>query len=97
MVASANIGPVPHTIQWALDCGAPALSPLESTGKATCRIEAIPREINALLDIDITAKAIVTARQAFAAQHPEAFPTSLTTYHLLDFDDKDITAWIGLR
>jgi hypothetical protein len=50
-------------------------------------------EINALRSNDTAARIIITSRQAFAAQHPDAIPTGLTTYHLLDFDDKDVTAY----
>ncbi len=53
---------------------------------------ALSLELNNLLSTDAAARLILTSRQAFAAQHPDAFPTSLTTYHLLDFDDEDIEA-----
>src|ERR1035437_8723554 len=53
---------------------------------------ALPRELNNLFTADATARLILTSRQAFAAQHPDAFPAGLTTYHLLDFDDEDIKA-----
>ncbi|MBL8231107.1 MAG: hypothetical protein JNL98_21625 [Bryobacterales bacterium] len=53
---------------------------------------AIPPDINRLLTNDGNARIILTSRQAFAAQHPEAFPPGITTFHLLDFDDQDIGA-----
>jgi DNA polymerase III delta prime subunit len=53
---------------------------------------ALHQELNQLLRTDASARLILTSRQAFAAQHPDAFPAGLTTYHLLDFDDDDINA-----
>lgn len=53
---------------------------------------ALPAEINNLVLSDTIAKVVLTSRQAFSAQHTEAFPTGLSTYHLLDFDDDDIRA-----
>ena len=52
----------------------------------------LPGELNDLLTTDNNARLILTARQAFAAQHADALPTGTTTYHLLDFDDEDIKA-----
>ena len=49
-------------------------------------------DIQTLLTTDITARIICTARQAFYAQHPEAFPDGLAVFHLLDFDNNDIRA-----
>jgi hypothetical protein len=49
-------------------------------------------DIHALVTADVTAKIICTARQAFYAQHPEAFLDGLSVFHLLDFDDDDIRA-----
>ena len=54
--------------------------------------EALPREINDLLTADASARIVLTSRQAFYAQHPDAFPEGLAAYHLLDFDDADIRA-----
>ena len=48
--------------------------------------------VHDLLSTDRTGKIICTARQAFYAQHPEAFPNGLSAFHLLDFDDNDIRA-----
>jgi hypothetical protein len=53
---------------------------------------ALTRDINDLLAADTSAKIVLTARQAFFAQHPEASPPGLTAYHLLDFDNEDIRA-----
>ncbi len=58
--------------------------------------EALRLQLHDLLTTDVTAKIVLTARQAFHAQHPEAFLDGLTAYHLLDFDDNETlapTAW----
>jgi hypothetical protein len=49
-------------------------------------------DVQALLTAEVTAKIICTARQAFYAQHPEAFPEGMSVFHLLDFDSNDIRA-----
>jgi hypothetical protein len=49
-------------------------------------------DIQTLLSNDGTARFICTARQAFYAQHHDAFPEGLAVFHLLDFDDNDIRA-----
>lgn len=64
-------------------------------------VDEIPREHRATFQQDIRdliandkyARLVLTSRQAFAAQHPDALPSELTTFHLLDFDDDDITAY----
>lgn len=64
-------------------------------------VDEIPREHRATFHQDIrdliandkNARVVLTSRQAFAAQHPDALPTGLTTFHLLDFDDNDIKAY----
>jgi hypothetical protein len=60
---------------------------------SNCRAT-LQRELKELLANDTTASVVLTCRQAFAAQHPEAFPPGLTTYHILDFDDENIDAYI---
>lgn len=59
--------------------------------------DALRRELNDLLTTETTAKVVLTSRQAFHVQHPEAFPDGLTIYHLLDFDDNDIRAYAAHR
>ena len=54
--------------------------------------QALRTDIQALLTADVTAKIICTARQAFYAQHPEAFSEGMSVFHLLDFDSNDIRA-----
>jgi predicted NACHT family NTPase len=49
-------------------------------------------DIQRLMSNDGTARIICTARQAFYAQHHEAFPDGVAVFHLLDFDDDDIRA-----
>ena len=51
------------------------------------------REISDLLVADTTARVVLTARQAFHTQHPDAFPNGLTTFHLLDFDTGQVRAY----
>jgi len=52
----------------------------------------LQHELNNLVTTDSAAKLVLTARQAFYAHHPSAFPDPLVAYHLLDFDDQDIRA-----
>ncbi len=49
-------------------------------------------DIQTLLVADSEGRLICTARQAFYAQHPDAFPPGMNVFHLLDFDDSDIRA-----
>ncbi|MGA2113127.1 MAG: hypothetical protein ABSH56_00045 [Bryobacteraceae bacterium] len=54
--------------------------------------DAFRKDLNELLTVDPHARLVVTSRQAFHALHQDAFPSNLTIYHLLDFDDSDIRA-----
>jgi hypothetical protein len=51
------------------------------------------QDVRDLMANDKNAKIVLTSRQAYAAQHPDALPAGLTAYHLLDFDRKDIKAY----
>jgi hypothetical protein len=53
----------------------------------------LQRELKALLTNDAHARFFLTSRQAFHAQHPDAFLQGLPTYHLLGFNDEDIRAY----
>ena len=59
--------------------------------------QALRTDIQAIETTDVAAKIICTARQAFYALHPEAFPNGLSVFHLLDFDDSDIRACTAQR
>jgi hypothetical protein len=64
-------------------------------------VDEIPREhrvgfqqdLRDLIANDKDVRIVLTSRQAFAAQHPEALPHGLKTFHLLDFDDDDIKTY----
>jgi len=49
-------------------------------------------DLNGLIATDASARLVLTARQAYYAQHANAFPDGLTAYHLIEFDDDDIRA-----
>lgn len=51
------------------------------------------QQLLTLIANDKCARIVLTSRQAFAAQHPDALPSGLTAYHLLDFSSKDIEAF----
>ena len=59
--------------------------------------QTLRKDIHDLLTADATGRIVCTARQAFYAQHPEAFPDGVTVFHLLDFDDDDIRACAAQR
>ncbi len=59
--------------------------------------DAFRREVQQLLIADGEAKIICTSRQAFHVQHPEAFPDTFAAFHLLEFDDNDIRAYVTDR
>lgn len=48
-------------------------------------------DLNTLLASEAGARMVLTARQAFYAHHPNAFPKDCNAYHLLDLNDRDIT------
>ena len=52
-------------------------------------------ELRNLLANDTTARIVLTSRQAYAAQHREALPGGLLTFHLLDFADNDVKAYVN--
>jgi hypothetical protein len=52
-------------------------------------------ELRNLLANDTTARIILTSRQAYAAQHRDALPGGLITFHLLDFADNDVKAYVN--
>ena len=65
-------------------------------------VDEVPPEQRAMLrqqldQLPVDARIVLTARQAFYTQHKEAFPTGLTSYHLLDFEEKDIRAYAAHR
>lgn len=49
-------------------------------------------DLTGLIASDASARLVLTARQAYYAQHPDAFPDGCTAYHLIEFDDDDIRA-----
>jgi hypothetical protein len=53
---------------------------------------ALREELTGLIAADTSARLVLTARQAYYAQHPFAFPNGCTAYHLIEFDDDDIRA-----
>jgi len=57
--------------------------------------DALRRELDELLATD--ARIVLTARQAFYAQHRTSFPDGFTSFHLLDFDDNDVRAYARYR
>lgn len=54
---------------------------------------ALVNDLVDLLTTEVSARVVLTARQAFYAHHPEAFPNDCDAYHLLDLDDQDIRAF----
>jgi hypothetical protein len=58
--------------------------------------DALRRELGELIAAD-DARIVLTSRQAFYAQHRSSFPDGFTSFHLLDFDDRDIRAYARHR
>jgi hypothetical protein len=65
-------------------------------------VDEIPRDhlttlkgdLQNLIANDTTGRILLTSRQAYAAQHRNALPDGLKTFHLLDFADDDIKAYV---
>lgn len=66
-------------------------------------VDEIPRDhlttfqidLRNLLANDTSARIILTSRQAYAAQHRDALPGGLITFHLLHFAGEDVKAYVG--
>ena len=58
----------------------------------TAHRDTLREDLRALVAADTRARIVLTARQAYYAQHPNAFPDGCAAYHLIEFDDDDIRA-----
>ena len=58
----------------------------------TARRDTLREDLEGLIGSDTSARFVLTARQAYYAQHPDAFPDGCTAYRLIEFDDDDIRA-----